>query len=203
MNFVFFSSLKSIISGFLNLGIRNTHLLDTISESLIAPVNHQEEFLLILHQYCDFCFEKNDKNPTKKNIEKLILKNVWNNKLEHLNTLDLLNTYKHDSRLFLDISNLRKFTKILIKNAYTMNYQELSGYVKVLLSLSETNPELKTQYSQFLTSHLLNYSFEDQSQLVNQEYQILRKTLNERTLLEQKLSQQEDDDKMKQFAVDK
>lgn len=189
---LYLSSLRSILRSYQRIGIKNVELLETISQSVDFPIKNQERFLITLDSFAEFSFGSMSKSQTLQRLNSLIAKNVWNNNLEKLETLDLVLKHVSNEELKLDIGKLRKVTQILVQNSYTLSLRELQHSIKIVLTLAKENTGLFDEYNKFLSQYLLNYAFEDHSVLVASEYQILNKTLNERNIEEQKLSSRMD-----------
>ena len=89
------------------------------------PIKNQERFLITLDSFAEFSFGSMSKSQTLQRLNSLIAKNVWNNNLEKLETLDLVLKHVSNEELKLDIGKLRKVTQILVQNSYTLSLREL------------------------------------------------------------------------------
>lgn len=114
---------------------------------------------------------------------------MLNNNLEKLETLTLISDMlKEHPKTKIQIGDLRKYAQILVTNSYSMTLEELEKSFTLLIGISRTDEQNFQELSKFLTSYLHNYAFQEHSQLVSHEYQILSKTLAERNKLQQKSS---------------
>lgn len=187
MQLSFYSQLTSILNSFISLKFKDGQILHELCDNITIPVIDQENFLCTLKRYStDLCLDKNilEQSDLALKLDTFIIKNIWNNNLEELETLELIQLYanSNSSPIEVTLSNLRKYTKILIPNAYTMNVDELSTYFGIIVDLASKNLSTFEAFNKYLASYLLDYAFDDNSILISQEFQILSKTLHERSL---------------------
>lgn len=145
----FYSNLVKIMKSFMIIGVKNIQFLELISEYLTRAILNQEVFIITLKEFLNF--NQLDQNSALfTSIENIIVRNLFNNVLEEIDTLELAYSFRNHPKIDIKIEYLRKYSQIVLDFAFTMNSQELCSAFTQLIELSKTNAKLAEDYNKFL-----------------------------------------------------
>ena len=158
----FYSNLSTILTALQNSNFSNPELLSILAEKLKkSKIMNQEQFLIDLTRYNQHCQNIEKNTEIDQLVTELVLKNIWNNNLEQLDTLDIIMFYSENEKFKISEPDMRKYFQIVLQNAYTMSMEELSSCIEILLQLSKKDQELYEKFNKWAVVYLLNYAFEE------------------------------------------
>jgi hypothetical protein len=163
--------LAAILGVFGDIGIFNKSLEISIFRN-IRFVGKESKFLLSLQRY--------NQNSRNDQIEEFVFSHITKVNFDDLKNLQiLLNGTEKNYEPKVETKKLEFYLMEILKNSHSLETEELADSIDTLCKLFKANEVTENQI-QSLLKKISKFSLDENCHLLNQEYQILYKSIQEK-----------------------